>query len=97
MKKDSIILQLKVLSSLLREITSKHHGDFCYLNCLYSFVTENKGESYIKVCKNKYFRNVAMPSEDTKICELNQYKKSDKAPFIIYANLECLRKKIDGC
>ena len=38
-----------------------------------------------------------MPSEDTKIWELNQYKKSDKAPFIVYANLEYLRKKIDGC
>ena len=35
--------------------------------------------------------------EDTKILELNQYQKSDKLPFIIYANLECLIEKIDGC
>ena len=33
-----------------------------------------------------------MPSE-----EVNQYQKSDKAPFIIYADLECLKEKIDGC
>ena len=38
-----------------------------------------------------------MPSEDTKILEFNQYQKSDKAPFIIYADLECLIEKIDGC
>ena len=38
-----------------------------------------------------------MPSEDTKILEFNQYQKSDKAGFIIYAYLECLIKKIDGC
>ena len=38
-----------------------------------------------------------MPSEDTEILELNQYKKSDKPLFIIYADLECLREKIDGC
>ena len=38
-----------------------------------------------------------MPSEDTKILEFNQYKKSDKAPFIIYAHLEYLVEKIDGC
>ena len=31
-----------------------------------------------------------MPFEDTKILEFNQYEKSDKAPFIIYADLECL-------
>ena len=38
-----------------------------------------------------------MPSKDTKILEFNQYQKSDKAPFIIYADLECLIEKIDGC
>ena len=32
-----------------------------------------------------------MPSKGTKILEFNQYKKSCKAPFIIYADLECLR------
>ena len=37
-----------------------------------------------------------MPSEDTKILEFNQYQKSDKAPFVIYAGLECLIEKI-GC
>ena len=36
-----------------------------------------------------------MPSEVTKILEFNQYQKSDKALFIIYA--ECLIDKIDGC
>ena len=36
-----------------------------------------------------------MSSEDTKILEFNQYRKSDKAPFVIYADLECV--KIDGC
>ena len=36
-----------------------------------------------------------MPSEDTKILELNQYKKSDKASFIIYEDLECLIENID--
>ena len=30
-----------------------------------------------------------MPSEGNKISEFNQYQKSDEAPFIIYANLEC--------
>ena len=38
-----------------------------------------------------------MPSQDTKILEFNQYQKFDKAPFIIYADLECLKEKVDGC
>ena len=38
-----------------------------------------------------------MPSGDTKILEFNQYHKSDKTPFIIYAGREYLIEKIDGC
>ena len=38
-----------------------------------------------------------MPSEDTKILEFNQYQKSDKAPFIIYADLECIIERTDKC
>ena len=38
-----------------------------------------------------------MPSEDIKILEFNQYQKSDKSPFIIYADLECILEKIDAC
>ena len=33
----------------------------------------------------------------TKLLEFNQFQKSDKVPFIIYANLECIIEKIDGC
>ena len=36
-------------------------------------------------------------SEEIKTLKLNQYQKSDKALFIIYADLRCLAEKIDGC
>ena len=39
---------------------------------------EQEIESYKKVCENKDFCSVIMPSEDTKILEFNQYQKSDK-------------------
>ena len=38
-----------------------------------------------------------MPFEDTEILEFNQYQKSDTAPFIIYADVECIIEMIDGC
>ena len=37
-----------------------------------------------------------MRSKYTKILEFNQYQKPDKAPFIIYADLECIIQKIDA-
>ena len=37
-----------------------------------------------------------MPFEDIKVEEFNQYQKSDKATFIIYADLECIIERING-
>ena len=50
-----------------------YHGDFYCLNCLHSFESGNKRKSHKKVCENKYFCNVVMPSKDTKILEFNRY------------------------
>ena len=87
-------LPVKKLSALLRRITSKHYGDFYCMNCLHSFRTKNRLESHKRVCANKHFCSVIMSSEDTKILEFNQYKKPDRALFIIYTNLECIIEKI---
>ena len=38
-----------------------------------------------------------MSTKDPKIFEFSQYQKSDKALFIIYADLECLMENIDEC
>ena len=67
------------------------------MDCLHSFRTENKLESHKKVCKNKDFFGIVMPSEKDKILEFNQYMKADKMSYIIYADMEFLIKKIDGC
>ena len=70
---------------------------------LYFFETENERESHKKVCESNDFCNVVMSFEDTKILNFNQYQKSDKyqksnkASFVIYADLEFLIEKIDGC
>ena len=58
-------LAVKKLSALLRGITSKSNYDFYCLNCLHSFRTKCKLESHKKICKNKDFCDVIMPSEDT--------------------------------
>ena len=28
---------------------------------------------------------------------INHYQKSDKAPFVVYPDLQCIIEKIDGC
>ena len=86
-------LAVKKLSALLIGITSKHKGNFYCLNYFHSFRTKNKLESHKKVCENKNFLNIVIPSENTKIQEFNQYQKSDKTPFIVYADLRVFNRK----
>ena len=58
---------------------------------------QKKLEMHKRACENKDFCTVNMPCDDTKIIEFYQYQNSDKAPFIIYADLECIIEEIDGC
>ena len=37
------------------------------------------------------------PFENTKMLEFNHSQKPDKAPFIIYGDIEFIIEKIDGC
>ena len=90
----------RIISIIKRNTIKKKmekNGDFYCLICLHYFKAKNKLESHKRVRKNKDFCNVIMPTEDTEILEINKYQKSDKAPFIIYADLECIAKQIDGC
>ena len=87
----------KKLSALVTGLTSKYYGNVNCLNCLHSFIAENKLESHKRLSENKDFCNITIPSEDTKILEFNQYQKSEKVSFIIQADLDSIREKIDGC
>ena len=67
------------------------------MNCLHSFRKKNKFESNMNVCENKDFCNVVMSSEEFNTLEYYHYCTSNKTSFIIYADLESLIGKIDGC
>ena len=86
-------LAVKNLPGLLKEITSTHEKDFYCLNCFHSYRTKNKLESL----KNHDYCHVEMPTKDNNIIKYNHGEKSMKVPFIIYADLECLLKKMSTC
>ena len=90
-------LAVKSLSALFRGITSKHEGDFYYLNCFQSYTTENKLKKQKKVCDNHDYCYVKMPEKDNKISKYNEGEKSMKVPFIFNADLESLLEKINTC
>ena len=57
---------------------------------------ENEGYCYLAVKKLTVFLReitIVMPLEKDNILEVNQYMKSDKMPYIIYADIKSLIKK----
>ena len=90
-------LAVKSLSELLRGRTSNHVGDFHCLNCFHSYRTKEKLKKHVKVCNDRDYCYIEMPDEDNKILKYNHGEKSLKAPFMIYAELECLIEKMHSC
>ena len=90
-------LVVKNLSRLLRGISSNHNSDYYCLNCFHSYRTENKLKVHKNICENHEYCNIEMPSPNNNIIKYNQGEKSLELPFIIYADLECLLKKVDTC
>ena len=71
---------------------------FIFSNVFILLKQKKKCESHETVWGNKNFCSVEMASEDTtKILKFSKCQKSDKAPFIVYADLERLIEKIDRC
>ena len=48
-------LAVKSISGLLKEITSKHKGEFYCLNCFHSYTTEKKLKKHERICKYQDF------------------------------------------
>ena len=89
-------LTAKSLSVLLKGVTSIHNGDYYFLNCFHLYRTKKALKKHMKVCEDKYYCYVQMPEGDASI-KYHHGVKSMRAPFVIYADVESLHKKMDTC
>ena len=87
---------IRSLSRLFRGITANDNRDFYCLGCLYPFRTDNALKRHERLCDNNDYCYVEMPTEDNKRFKYNRGETSLKAPFTIYADLECLLIKDSG-
>ena len=78
-------------------LTVKNLSDFYCLNCFHSYRTKNKFEAHKKICENRDYCHVEMPTKDNNTIKYNQGEKSIKLRFVVYANLEYLLEKMSTC
>ena len=87
---DGFNCPIRSLFRLFRRITANNNGDFYCLGCLHSFRTDNALKRHERLCDNNDYCYVEMPTKDNKTWKYNHGEQSLKAPFTIYADLECL-------
>ena len=85
------------MSALLRGILSNHVGDYYCLNCFHSKSTDNVLKQHERLWGKHDYCHTVMPEEDKNILKYHHEKKLLKAPFAIYADLECLLVKEQSC
>ena len=90
-------IAIKSVPALLRDVTSKHHGDFYCLNCFHSYRTEKKLNEHEDLCIKNAFGAIKMPEEKHKYISSTPDKNTLKNHFIIYPDLECLLHPLSTC
>ena len=70
---------------------------FYCLNCFNSYTTENELKEHEEICNKHDSCRIEMPKLFEQILKYNPGKKSLKAPFAIYLDIECLLKKEQSC
>ena len=88
---------VKNQSLLLSSQVSKHNGKkyFCDM-CLNPFWCEKSLNKHLEYCSNHEAVKIEMPGEGT-ILKFKNYHRSERVPFMIYADTESLTKRIQSC
>ena len=96
---NSIILQSKILSSLLKGIISKYNGGCHCINCLQLFKNSKSKKIFLKIMTPFTYeiakKYVKMPEIGKNILKYDLGEISMKIPFAFYADIKSLFEKID--
>ena len=63
-----------------------HKGDFYFLKCLHSFISNNIFKKHEKLCENNDYCYIEMLTEKNNTLKYSEGAKSLKIPYIIYAD-----------
>ena len=88
---------IKSMSRLLSTQTSKRNGAQYYcMRCLNPFHSQESLDKHLEYCSTHEAVKLEMPGEGT-ILSFENYNRSMRVPFIVYADFESFIKPIDTC
>ena len=88
---------VKNISALLSSQINNHKGTRYYcLNCFNSFKSPDSLDKHKEYCYNNECVKISMPPPNT-FLKFKNFRYSEKAPFVIYADFESFIKPMDSC
>ena len=81
---------------LSRQISAHREGTHICFRCLNPFWSHNSLEKHWEYCKNHEAVKINMPEKGT-ILKFKHHERSERVPFIIYADTEALIKEMQNC
>ena len=88
---------VKNISALLSSQINNHKGARYYcLNCFNSFKSPDSLDKHKEYCYNNECVKISMPPQNT-FLSFKNFRYSEKAPFVIYADFESFIKPMDSC
>ena len=90
---------IKNLSRLLSSQVSKHNGKtYICPRCINPFKSQESLDNHLEYCINTDCIKTVMPEKGKNdILKFINHHRSEKVPFIVYADIECLLKPIHSC
>ena len=83
-----------------RLMSEQHDGNrqhfYCHY-CLHGFTKQNLLERHIPYCQVHGSQRTEMPPEEDKWLKFTNVSKQLKAPFVVYADFECILERNYGC
>ncbi|XP_026828646.1 uncharacterized protein LOC105279427 [Ooceraea biroi] len=85
---------IKDLSRLVSaQCNRKQHRKYICDQCLHYFPTEERLSAHTIDCETINDCAIVLPSEDDKLLAFRNYKRKERAPFVVYVDLECTLEK----
>ena len=81
---------------LSRQVSAHKEGTHFCFRCLNPFWSHKSLEKHWEYCKNHEAVKINMPEKGT-ILKFKHHERSEKLPFIIYADMEALIKEMQNC
>ena len=81
---------------LSKQISAHKEGTHICFRCMNSFWCHKSLEKHWEYCRNQEAVKINMPETGTKL-KFKNNERSEKVPFIIYADMEALIKPIQNC